>query len=478
MKDGLREGARGDFRRVTWLVRLAAVAGLCVLLALAYLYFSPLLSLVLLGLAVLSGVRPAWGAAVLFAIISVDTVQPLFGSIYVSFSEMELAACLLGWAALRGLEGANWRVLAWGAPFTLAVFISGLVNTPLYKVPPHTLRASELLLALFFASSVVRGPAARKVFAFALVAATVFYSTAGLMQVKTAPDMRVYSFFTNPNQLAGYLILLLPLLAALFLFSGAQRFRPVFAYAGVIGVAALVATFSRGGMAALLVGLALVLAIHLAAGAYRLFRYVGTRNLVSAVLHTPARGGILCLHLILVLTGSLLVVHFVDVQALFDRSAKHLNHRYKETESSPLGNRDFLVKAGVSMWVENTWTGIGPGNYAEAASRYLNDLRQQIVGPLPDSDMALTVSTHNLYIQLLVKYGVLGLAAFLVLMACLFARFIPIAVSSPWALGGLGLLAAFLAHNTVDVTFPSLAREMGLLLGTCITGTRGFSKAP
>jgi O-antigen ligase len=464
----------GKLETLRLAVRMLAGLGLCVLLVLAHLYFSPPLCLVLAGLALLSGVRPAWGAAVLFAIISVDTVQPLFGSIYVSFSELELAACILGWSAFKGLKEADWRVLAWGAPFTVAVFLSGLVNTPLYKVPPHTLRASELLLALFFASSVVRGPAARKLFAIALTAATVFYSVAGLMQIKPALNLRIYSFFTNPNQLAGYLVLVLPVLLALFLHCARHRFRPVFAYAGLVGVAALMATFSRGGMVAFLVGFTLVVAVHLGSKVYRVFRYSEVRSFLSSRLRTPVRSGmVLSIHLLVLLTGTLFMLDKVDVQPLLYRSATYLKHRvFKETGDNPMAVRDTLVSAGLTMWSGNRWTGVGPGNYAVATEDYLQERATDSNLPSP---IVFQVNTHNLFIQLLVDYGVLGLASFLVLIVYLLSRLVSSATRSPWALGGLGLLAAFFAHNMVDVTFPSLALEMGLLLGVALRAAKDMT---
>ena len=48
---------------------------------------------------------------------------------------------------------------------------------------------------------------------------------------------------------------------------------------------------------------------------------------------------------------------------------------------------------------------------------------------------------------------------------------------SRWALGGVGLLLAFVVHNFFDVTFPSLALEMGFLLGISLAATRpGFER--
>ena len=72
---------------------------------------------------------------------------------------------------------------------------------------------------------------------------------------------------------------------------------------------------------------------------------------------------------------------------------------------------------------------------------------------------------HNLYLQTGVNFGILGLAAFLYFFLRVLLALPRDAKGSPAAIAGVGLLAAFLLHNLLDVTFPSLGIEMGILLG-------------
>ena len=71
-----------------------------------------------------------------------------------------------------------------------------------------------------------------------------------------------------------------------------------------------------------------------------------------------------------------------------------------------------------------------------------------------------------------VEYGLLGLLAFLYFLGRVGFRLMLHQGRSLWALGGVGLLLAFVIHNFFDVTFPSLALEMGFLLGISLAERR------
>ncbi len=102
----------------------------------------------------------------------------------------------------------------------------------------------------------------------------------------------------------------------------------------------------------------------------------------------------------------------------------------------------------------------------------------------------LSIHVHNLYLQLAASLGLLGLSGFLYWLARTAGLLLrpppgvprlgsdpsrarepgnsrpsPALVVWAWRTAGLGLLAGFLIQNLVDVTFPSLALETGLLIG-------------
>ena len=70
------------------------------------------------------------------------------------------------------------------------------------------------------------------------------------------------------------------------------------------------------------------------------------------------------------------------------------------------------------------------------------------------------------------NFGILGLAAFLYFLLRLLLALLRESRGSPAAIAGVGLLVGFLFHNLLEVTFPSLGIEMGILLGLAFSGNR------
>ena len=98
-------------------LQLGCLLGLLVLSAGSFVYFHALSVLILISLAALTYRRPIYGVSVLFLVVSIDTAELVLGSIFVSFSEFELASCLLGWLARGQLRRFDWQLLGWAAPF-------------------------------------------------------------------------------------------------------------------------------------------------------------------------------------------------------------------------------------------------------------------------------------------------------------------------------------------------------------------------
>ncbi|MFQ5741539.1 MAG: hypothetical protein ACE5JX_21285, partial [Acidobacteriota bacterium] len=222
-------------------------AGLAGLVVVGGLYFSPLLALWLAVLGITTRLRPAYGVAIFFVVASLDRAGAVFGGVFVDFSEIELAVCLLAWLASlswgRGcsatIRAIELRPLLWGAFFAGAVAISGLVNLEVYKVLPHVLRQSEVVWAMTLAVNTFRLPRDCQPLRCGLLVAGFLYPVLGLIQVLHKEDVRAFASFTNPNQFAGYLILLVPFLAILAFRCRKQLVRLASIYALVVALLAL-----------------------------------------------------------------------------------------------------------------------------------------------------------------------------------------------------------------------------------------------
>ena len=271
------------------LLRSAAFGGIVASIGVTAYSFSVPLAVWLLILGGLTCFRPVYGVAVLFLVISIDQTAATFGGIVVGYSEIEFFVCLLAWlVSVQDLQKLQWRCLLWGAPFLGAVALSGLANIDWYKVPPHLLRSSELILALFLAENVVKqartpqevsfrprvvdlgpgqdlkppGTEATPSLRYAVAAAAFFFPLMGLPQYFEVWAGRIFSCFTNANQFAGYLAMLLPFLAVFFFATAGRWSRLLWAYSFVVGLEALAITLSRGALLGALVSLALIWCIY------------------------------------------------------------------------------------------------------------------------------------------------------------------------------------------------------------------------
>jgi len=185
---------------------------------------------------------------------------------------------------------------------------------------------------------------------------------------------RASGTYISPNNLAGFLEMLLPLAIAYVL---AGRMKPVarilLGYAALVMAAGLAVTFSRGGWAAAVVGLLAVLGILL-----------GHRN-----------------HRIPAL---LLLVVLIGGGACFTKIylAKTLTYMARMEESVNTGQveldfRRDMWTAAERMWLDHFWWGVGPAHYDYRFREY----RPERIQNRPDR-------VHNDYLNLLADWGAAG----------------------------------------------------------------------
>lgn len=464
-----RPGASGALRLVCLLNLLVVSAG-------GSVYFHSLSALVLIPLALLTYQCPALGFSVFFLTASIDTAEPVLGSIFISFSEFELAACVLGWLARGRLRGVDWRLLVWAAPFLLVALASGLVNTEWYKAFPHLLRLSEMFVIAVLTSSVFKQREDRASARWALIVAVLFFCSAGLLQIQTAHRGRITSFFGNANQFAGYVNLILPYLLALFFASANQRVRPLWAYLSLGAFLTELATLSRSA----------VLAVGVSSTTTWILFYIQP---LGILLRSPwkifqrftrQKGPTIVLHLTLVLAALLVLVSLTSVSQIVVRSTENVLGRSKGGFISSLA--DFRLpyfRLGGEVWRDHLLLGVGPGRYEEAVADY-SQVLEESRGKVPDYEIVeekIWIHAHNQYLQLGVQYGLSGMLAFVYFLGRISFTLFRHRRRSPWVLGGMGMLLAFMVHGLFDVTFPSLALEMGFLLGISLGAARSDEEA-
>jgi O-antigen ligase len=187
--------------------------------------------------------------------------------------------------------------------------------------------------------------------------------------------------YINPNHLAGFLEMVLPVGVA---YTLAGRVRPVtrilLGYASLVIAAGIAVTLSRGGWIASGASLLLLFCILATQRAYRI----------------PAG-----LALLIIVAGCLVLVpksHF------FEKRARQLYSQGRIDDDK----RFDLWRPAVTLWEENRWWGIGPGHF---------DYRFRQVRP--ESVQLQPERAHNDFLNTLADWGIAGAALIAVSIAFL-----------------------------------------------------------
>ena len=223
-----------------------------------------------------------------------------------------------------------------------------------------------------------------QVISFTLVFLAMVISACAVYQFFTHSN-RVWNFTTpyvgrasgtyiSPNNLAGFLEMLLPLATAYVL---AGRMKPVtrifLGYAALVMAAGLAVTFSRGGWVAAAIGLLALLGIL----ACHRNHFLPTLLLLLVLL-----GG-----------GTFFVRHYL---------AKTLSYMERVQGTVANGQVDLDMRRGMwsaaeIMWLDHFWWGVGPAHYDYRFREYR-----------PESVQARPDRVHNDYLNLLADWGATG----------------------------------------------------------------------
>jgi O-antigen ligase len=381
-------------------------------------------ALILAALAVLSLSRPEIGVATAFVLLSLNSglvaVKPwLPATAWIGFL---LVASLTG----KAVAGRRRPPLGAAALIFALLSLLGVVTSPDLGAAVPIVRSVVAGVALLYVIAreirtehQVRWVIAGMAGGAALIGgyATWQYLTGGATSVGFLTDTgevvgRVTAGFGQPNTLAGFLVLLVPIGAAGALMERPGRAR--FAAATTLAVVGVYASFSRGALLALLV-VPLV--------------FVGRRR-------------------------ALLLAPFV-VLALVVATPGIVRERFGTlTGQGPeVADRvDFWRTAG-SLWADHPVLGVGIGRFGEAYAE------ARVPGKrfLPGTTFEPPPHAHNLGLNLLAEQGLVGFVGFAAVYGLAIRDSLRLQRSTQRWLGIMGsaILASLLAfgfHNLFDVT--------------------------
>lgn len=262
--------------------------------------------------------------------------------------------------------------------------------------------------------------------------------------------------FVNPNHLAGFLILLLPLtLSQVFVGRAKALSKVIYGYAGLMMAGGIAVTMSRGGWASATVALVV------------LFAWLGWRR---RELRLPV-----------VLAVGLLSAGAVLFLMKSEKARARIENLSTEGNLDSAGRRE-LWKPAVSMWRDHSWLGVGPSQFDVRFPQYRPPRFQQS-----------PVRVHNEYLNLLVDYGTAGALLF-GLLAALFTW--GVIESSRYVERGQGDLGARASNRTAlflgawvgllglgvhsmvdfDLHIPGIAVTAALVSGLLAANIRHFTE--
>jgi hypothetical protein len=267
------------------------------------------------------------------------------------------------------LFSLTWAIAPDRAATDIRAWVTAAAVIPLMVATLHNVRDVQVVIACFVLGAVVD-------------------VGAGLAGFQTLPPpaagdavdaARLRGLDGDPNILAALALSALLLACGLFTAWRGLLARGLLAGAIVVLAIGFVASQSRGGLIAALIVLPFALAI------------IRRRRRL--------------------LIGVIAVVAIAGTVALLAFSAFHRDTELGVDKSS---GRNDLWRVALRMSANHALTGVGPGGFAARSATYSRD-----VGPIEHVELLVEKpqSTHNIWLQLLVETGVVGLALCLVVVA-------------------------------------------------------------
>jgi len=236
---------------------------------------------------------------------------------------------------------------------------------------------------------------------------------------------RIAGALEGPNQLAGYMDVVLPVLVARALVHRDRVLVLVIALAAVTDLL----TISRSGIGGAAVGVVVVLLVLRPIGGTA-WRFAGAAAAVAAIsIAVALRAGVPAGYFTL------------------DQAPQPADH---------LANRGQLWRAAVALWQTSPLVGVGAGNYEL-------DLARVGLG-------GVRTHANSIYLQNLAEGGVIGLAATIGLFAVTIVTLARSGVRRPLVVGALGATVALTAHQIFDdlFFFPKVGSTYWLVVGVAV----------
>ena len=332
----------------------------------------------------------------------------------------------------------NMKLVYCYIPFVLCVLLSAIKSIELSLTVKEIVRWLELIVIYYLTINLINDDKKVRVILYSLFLTMAMVSVIGIISINyNGAGYRATSFFGNPNPLAGYANLIIPVSFCMLMTSVRLWERITLGISTVLSIIIWVSTFSRTGWLSLVMIMILVFSL--------------TKVKMKKVV--------------------LLLVVFLAISAILLSSNIYKSEFMKTTTlnevKKALEPRALCYPIGLNMVKDDLILGIGIGNYPLLIKKYTN------VYEITRHHL------HNLYLQLFVETGFMGLSAFIFWLVCIVKYLVNSLKSLEnsrhyWLFVGLmGGVIVYLFNNLADVlTVHGIHLQWGIILGLAVVLTQ------
>ena len=336
----------------------------------------------------------------------------------------------------------NMKLVYCYIPFVLCIMLSAIKSIELSLTVKEIVRWLELIVIYYLTINLINDDKKMRVVLYSIFLTMAMVSVFGIINYLSA-GWRAVSFFGNPNPLAGYANLIIPVSFGMLMTSVCLWERITLGIFTVLSIIIWVFTFSRSAW----------------------FSLVLTMILVFSLIKVKKKRVVL------------LLVVFLAISAILLLSSNINRNEFMKTTTLnavkvSLEPRALCYPIGLNMVKDDLILGIGIGNYPLLIKKYTK------VYELTHYWQVYELTRHhlhNLYLQLFVETGFMGLSAFVFWLVCIVKYLVNSLKSLEnsrhyWLFVGLmGGVIVYLFNNLADVlTVHGIHLQWGIILGLAV----------
>jgi len=383
--------------------------------------------------------RPYLGVALVIVSIPFEGIIDLgHFSIYPLETILAILVLVCIYKGILGRDNhfRNMKLVYCYIPFVLCIMLSAIKSIELSLTVKEIVRWIELIVIYYLTINLINDDKKMRVILYSTFLTMVMVSVFGVINYLSV-GYRAMSFFGNPNSLAGYANLIIPVSFGMLIASVCLWERILLGIFTVLSIIIWVFTFSRAGWLSLIMTMILVLSLT----------KVKKRVVLALVVFSA-------ISVILFLSSNIKI------------RDEFMNMTLNATKDS-LEVRALCYPIGFNMVKDGLILGIGVGNYPLLIKKFT------------ELDEIVNDNLHNQYLQIFVETGILGLCTFVFWLVCVVKylvgslKTLEKAGSYSLFVGLVGGVIVYLFNNLAEVlVVHGIHLQWGIILGLAVVLTQ------